>query len=155
TDRHTVSSNVSYKGHRSMNTRPIWINMRLGAPAEDHGFVLMKGVAPFLRRIPVRAYFVPEPESACINICIETSDRDDPQELRAGLLDSLREGGLARRKEKVQLEVGGRTSIHQAQINGDGAQDLIEDFLCDTSPFILDLIDQTKGAGRTRTARAF
>ena len=48
-----------------------------------------------------------------------------------------------------------RTTIHHAQMTGTTAQELVEDFLCDASPLVLDLLEKSRGEASLRAALAF
>jgi hypothetical protein len=126
----------------------VWTRLRISAPAPEHTAILTRAVAPLLRAYD-RAYFVPDPDDASISVYISTQADEDMQALRAGLLGALAAGA------EVQLASAERTTIHHAQMTGTTAQELVEDFLCDASPLVLDLLEKSRGEASLRAALAF
>jgi hypothetical protein len=139
-----------------MTTRSAaWTELRIRALAEDHPLVLTDGVGPFLRRCRIRGHFIPDPDKDCINVYVNGPRYDNMDGLRASIIGLLRERGLESRVADVQATAGARTSIHHVQLAGTAAQDLIDDFLCDTSTFVLRLIDLTRGEAHARARISF
>lgn len=134
-----------------------WNELRVKAASQSFAELLVTGVAPFLReRVvgePRRWHYVPDPETDTLSIFLE--GEEDPDHESAALWQFLRALGLGGRVSDIGVHRGVRTTVHTAQIAGPAAQDLIDDFLLDTTPFALSLIESTEDRPLARASVAF
>jgi hypothetical protein len=131
-----------------------WTELRVHAAAESHPAILTRAVAPFLNDGSHRGHFVPDPERGTMSVFLQGA-AENPESLRAAFTASLREAGLGSQVSGVELVPHGRTSIHEVQMSGPDAQELVDEFLIETSPFVLSLVEAIGGQATARAGVAF
>jgi hypothetical protein len=111
-----------------------WTELRVHAPRERQAAILTEGIGQFLQACR-RGHFVPDPERDTISTFLDGADDPD---LGRTLLAFLQERGLP--VARVEVVPGARPTLHEVQMKGPAAQDLVDDFLVDSSPLALALV---------------
>lgn len=131
-----------------------WTELVVDCPASDQTKCIVETIGPFLKDwsfVPDRrGHFIPDPETG--RICVYVVSRATPADDSAlGIFGRHLRGPsmplVARR--------GVRTDIHEVQIQGRAARDLVDDFLIDSTPLVLELLEKILRQPSERTERAF
>jgi hypothetical protein len=136
-----------------------WFELRVRAPAERCPGLLTEVIGPFLTDpdrtgARPRGHFVPDWERGLVSVFLSAGQ--DRAERWAELLSSrLRAHCAPGEPPGLELVPGARTAIHEVQMTGPEAQELVDGFLIDSSPFVLSLLSAVGSDAAARAAVAF
>lgn len=137
----------------------IWSELRVQVNNEQRDQVLEDVVCPFFEEImrhnlASRGYFFFDQQHGQSYWCLRLDAPSQADRFATTLRAIIADRCLPLHVEQPSLAQGGFTA-HEEIVQGADAQALLEDFLCETTPFLLDLIAQVKANKATRLSIAF